>query len=89
MLATSALFPGEKIRFKNRTLLDCLPLAIFPRYAAKNQGIPVGKGVTKRHPFRRRSLGPRRRTPWSRLRRALDRLRKRVYFLPTQLGRNG
>lgn len=44
MLATSALSPGEKIWFKNRTLLDYLPLAIFPRYSATINGFQLAKG---------------------------------------------
>lgn len=43
MLATSALSPGEKIWFKNRTLLDYLPLAIFPRYSAKTNEFQLAK----------------------------------------------
>ena len=47
MLATSALSPGEKIWFKNRTLLACLPLATFPRYAAKTNGFQLAKALLK------------------------------------------
>lgn len=47
MLATSALSPGEKIWFKNRTLLDYLPLAIFPCYAAKTKAFQLAKALLK------------------------------------------
>lgn len=47
MLATSALSPGEKIRFKNRTLLDYLPLAIFPRYSAQTTGFQWAKALAE------------------------------------------
>lgn len=63
MLATSALSPGEKIWFKNRTLLACLPLATFPRYAAKTNGFQLAKALLKRRTFRLPSPGPRRSTP--------------------------
>lgn len=52
MLATSALSPGEKIRFKNRTLLAYFTTCHFPTLCSKNQWIPVGRGVTKRRTLR-------------------------------------
>lgn len=51
MLATSVLSPGEKTWFKNRTLLNYLPLAIFSHVTQQNQHIPVGKDVTKKRTF--------------------------------------
>lgn len=47
MLATSVLSPGEKTWFKNRTLLNYLPLAIFSHVTQQNQHIPVGKDLLK------------------------------------------
>lgn len=88
MLATSALSPGEKIWFKNRTLLACLPLATFPRYAAKTNGFQLAKALLK---------GAQTTVSWSakehaarsRLCGAAGLEPKCVYSLPTPLGRNG
>lgn len=86
MLATSALSPGEKTWFKNRTLLNYLPLAVFSHVTRQNQRIPVGKDVTKKHG---------RGHPYVGKRAICDPpvppagLGNPVYLLPTRLGRNG
>ena len=69
---------GKRFGLKTELYWVISPLVIFPRYSAKNQGIPVGKGVPSKRTLRLRSRPWWRRCPVC---AAADPLRTLGYFL--------